>query len=84
MLVSLGLPLYFRNSTLPSFTCSSFKVLVDEFKAETASVCRAGEPQNYDLLCHGRCHTGTELPWRANEVTICAQRLCVVIEFYML
>ena len=30
---------------------------------------------NYNMWCHGRCHTGTELPWWVNEVNICAQRL---------
>ena len=34
---------------LTFFACSSFKVLVDEFAAETASVCRADDHQNYDI-----------------------------------
>ena len=45
-LVSLGVSLYFHISNLP---CSSFKVPVDEFMAETACVCQAGDPQNYEI-----------------------------------
>ena len=44
--MSLGLSLYFHISSLP---CSSFKVPIDEFMAETACVCQAGDPKNYDL-----------------------------------
>ena len=48
-LVYLGLSLHFRISNLPSFACPSFKVLVDEFMTETACVCQAGDPKNYDI-----------------------------------
>ena len=54
----------------------SFKVSVDELMMESACVCQAGDSQNYNIGCHGKCHTGTGLPWQANEVSICNQRLC--------
>ena len=45
-LVSLGLSLYFRISNL---LCSYFKFQLDEFMAETACVCQAGDSQNYKI-----------------------------------